>query len=198
MFSGKNLLTCVVFSLTLAALAALQGNPALLAAGNKPPGVGPADKVALPAPYDTPFKDKRSKVIGWPSGRTPVAPPGFRVNAFAAGLDHPRQFYVLPNGDVLVAESQQASVDPPRKAVGDIILLRDSNNDGVAEVKETLLTGLNLPFGMLLLGNWLYVGNTDSVVRFPYQPGQTKITAAAEKITDLGWGEGHYTRNLLA
>ena len=181
-----------------AVFAALQESPLASAAGDKPPGVGPADTVVLPAPYDTPFKDKRSKPIGWPAGRTPVAPPGFRVKAFATNLDHPRQFYVLPNGDVLVAESQAASVNPPRKAVGDIILLRDTNQDGVAEVRETLLTGLNMPFGMLLLGKWLYVGNTDSVVRFPFQPGQTKITEPAEKVTDLGWGEGHYTRNLLA
>ena len=158
--------------------------------------VGPSDRLALPTPLATPSAENRSKVIGWPAGRTPTAVSGFRVTAFAEGLETPRQLYVLPNGDVLVAESPRGG-RPAGAAAGRIILLRDADKDGKPEVREVFVDGLNRPHGMLLLGNRFYVGNTDGVVMFPYQSGQTKLAARGEKILDLPAG-GHYTRNLIA
>jgi glucose/arabinose dehydrogenase len=156
---------------------------------------------------------------GWPAGLTPRAAPGRRVNAFATGLQHPRWVYVLPNGDVLVAETSA----PPRPEDGKgikgramthymkkagaaapsanrITLLRDADNDGVAEVRSVFLEGLNSPFGMELIGTDLYVANTDAVVRFPYREGETRIAAPGEKLVDLPAGprNHHWTKNLLA
>ncbi len=150
---------------------------------------------------------------GWTQGQTPVAAPGLKVNAFAAGLKHPRWITVLPNGDVLTAEAlgeagpiksafdyamfstmQRAAavgVSPNR-----ITLLRDSDGDGVAETREVFLAGLKQPFGMALLGETFYVGNTDGVVAFPYVAGANRITAPGRKITDFKPG-GHWTRSLL-
>jgi glucose/arabinose dehydrogenase len=150
---------------------------------------------------------------GWPSGKVPVAAPRLKVNVFAAGLRHPRQLYVLPNGDVLAAEalSLAGPVKTPfdyailttmrrADAVGEspnrITLLRDADGDGVAEVRETFLSGLNQPYGMALVGETLYVGNTDGVVAFPYRGGETRITAPGRKVMDTRPG-GHWTRNLL-
>src|SRR6185295_10735106 len=141
---------------------------------------------------------------GWSNGSRPVAAEGMTVTPFAQGLDHPRWLFVLPNGDVLVAETNA----PPRpddgkglkgwffkryqkKAGGTvpsanrILLLRDRDGDGVAEVREVLLDGLTSPFGMTLVGNDLYVANTDALVRFPYKDGETHIAAAGEKVIDL-------------
>ncbi len=150
---------------------------------------------------------------GWDEGQTPVAASGFKVNAFAKGLKHPRQMLVLPNGDVLAAEA--LTVPGPVKTPFDfaitstmkragalgpspnrITLLRDADGDGVAEVRETFLEGLNQPFGMALIGDTLYVGNTDGVVAFPYKEGQTRITAPGRKLMDTKPG-GHWTRNLI-
>lgn len=152
--------------------------------------------------------------VGW-NGAVPTAPAGLTVQAFASGLDHPRWMYRLPNGDVLVAETNS----PPREGGGitgwfmkmfmaragagtpsanRITLLRDADGDGVAEGRSALLEGLNSPFGMALVGDWLYVANTDAIVRFPYRSGDTRITAAAEKIVDLPGGENHWTRNIVA
>ena len=156
---------------------------------------------------------------GWPEGMTPTAAAGMRVSAFAAGLDHPRWLYVLPNGDVLVAETNA----PPRpeaekglrgwimkrvmKKAGSatpsanrITLLRDADGDGVAETRSVLLEGLNSPFGMALVGKNLYVANTDAVLRFPYSGGQTRITAKGEKLAELPAGprNHHWTKNLIA
>ena len=151
---------------------------------------------------------------GWAPGQTPVAAAGLKVNAFAANLIHPRWMHVLPNGDVLVAEA--LSVEGKVKTAFDlaivstmkraaavgvspnrITLLRDADGDGVAEVRETLLDGLNQPFGMALLGDTLYVGNTDGVYAFPYTEGTTRITAKGTKLMDTPPG-GHWTRSLLA
>src|SRR5271156_152695 len=150
---------------------------------------------------------------GWANGQTPVAAPGLAVNAFATGLKHPRWIQVLPNGDVLAAESLTMP-DPPttmfdyamvatmkRAAAAGvspnrITLLRDADRDGVAETRETFLSGLNQPFGMALLGDTFYVGNTDGVVAFPYQAGASRITAPGRKLTAFKPG-GHWTRSLL-
>lgn len=155
--------------------------------------VGPSDRLVLPAPLATPSAENRSKNIGWPAGKTPTALPGFRVTAFATGLSSPRELYTLPNGDILVAESPRGGASGTTSR---ITLLRDADGDGKPEVREVLVDNLNRPHGMALIGNRLYIGNTDGVLMFPYQPGQTKITAQGERILDLPSGRGHYTRNL--
>jgi glucose/arabinose dehydrogenase len=156
---------------------------------------------------------------GWPAGLMPVPMTGLGVTALASGLDHPRWLYVLPNGDVLVAESNKPpKPDGPSSLKGWIMgkmmkqagagvpsanritLLRDADGDGVAELRTVFLQGLNSPFGMALVGNDFYVANTDGVLRFPYQAGQTSITAAAVTLTDLPGGpiNHHWTKSLLA
>src|SRR5262249_3444692 len=160
-------------------------------------GTGPSDKLQLPPPFATPSARNTSKVIGWPKGKMPTAAPGFEVSLFAENFDNPRSTYILPNGDVLVVEATREwpdRPDRPDKSANRITLFRDTNKDGKPDVREVFLTGLNMPHGMLLVGNWLYVGNTDSVVRYPYRSGQTKIEGKGEKIYDLPPG-GHYTRN---
>jgi glucose/arabinose dehydrogenase len=156
---------------------------------------------------------KMPKARGWAAGQTPVAAPGLQVNAFATGLKHPRWIHVLPNGDVTVAEA--LFMPGPAKSVFDhavvstmkraaaigvspnrITLLRDADGDGVAETRETFLQGLSQPFGMALLGDTFYVGNTDGVVAFPYTRGTTRITAAGRKLATFKPG-GHWTRSLL-
>jgi glucose/arabinose dehydrogenase len=170
---------------------------------------------ALPPPFHTESVARFPKIIGWPEGKTPAAPTGFQVSVYADGLVHPRWLYVLPNGDVLVAESNTEKLggempEPVRKAMegaglmgpsaNRITLVRDANGDGKPEVRETFLAGLNQPFGMQLLGDWLYVANTDALVRFSYREGQTKITVKGEKVLDLPAGgyNNHWTRNVVA
>ena len=156
---------------------------------------------------------------GWPQGAKPQAAAELEANAFASGLDHPRWLHVLPNGDVLVAETNA----PPRPEQGKGIkgmamqffmkragsagpsanrmtLLRDADGDGVAEIKTEFLTGLNSPFGMALVGNALYVANTDAVVRFSYTEGATKIEGPGTKVADLPAGplNHHWTKGLVA
>ena len=156
---------------------------------------------------------------GWADGATPVAAAGTRVAAFARGLDHPRWLLLLPNGDVLVAESnapakpdgaqglrgwimglfmKSAGAAPP--SANRITLLRDADGDGVAEQRFVLLQGLNSPFGMALIGDQLYVANSDAVLRFPYQTGVTQITAAGVKVVDLPAGRinHHWSKNIIA
>jgi glucose/arabinose dehydrogenase len=163
-------------------------------------GTGPSDKLHLPAPFATPSARNNSKVIGWPKGKMPTAATGFEVSLFAENLDNPRQAYVLPNGDILVVEATRewpGRADRPEKSANRITLFRDTNKDGKPDLREVFLTGLNMPHGMVLVGNWLYVGNTDGVVRYSYRSGQTKLDSKGEKILDLPAG-GHYTRNLIA
>jgi glucose/arabinose dehydrogenase len=150
---------------------------------------------------------------GWAAGQTPVAAPGLQVNAFATGLDHPRWMQVLPNGDVTVAEAcflpgevnslfDHAMVSTMKRAAATgispnrITLLRDTDGDGVAETRDTFLSGLTQPFGMALLGETFYVGNTDGVVAFPYTPGATRISAPGQPLATFKPG-GHWTRSLL-
>jgi hypothetical protein len=151
---------------------------------------------------------------GWSRGQAPNPAPGLKVNAFATDLKHPRWIHVLPNGDVLVAESL-TTPDPPATslfdhamfatmrraaALGDspnrITLLRDANGDGVAEVRNAFLEGLRQPFGMALLADTLYVGNTDGVVAFPYASGANRITEPGRRLSTHNGG-GHWTRSLL-
>jgi|KBSSwiStaDraftv2_1062776.scaffolds.fasta_scaffold39040_5 glucose/arabinose dehydrogenase len=150
---------------------------------------------------------------GWADGQKPVAAPGLKVNAFASGLTHPRWLYVLPNGDVLVAEAKTVpgpvrnvfayAIQATMRRAGAlgasanrITLLRDRDGDGVAETREIFMEGLNQPFGMALSGDTFYVGNTDGVVAFPYVTGDDRIMALGRKIANFKPG-GHWTRSLL-
>ncbi|MBX5463354.1 MAG: sorbosone dehydrogenase family protein, partial [Steroidobacteraceae bacterium] len=157
--------------------------------------------------------------IGWPKGAKPVAAASLEVNTYASGLEHPRWLYVLPNGDVLVAET--AAPPQPEDAKGisgwimvrlmkragsvvpsanRITLLRDGDGDGVPESRHVFLEGLNSPFGMALARGHLYVANTDAIVRFPYQEGETRLTAPGTKVVDLPAGpiNHHWTKNIIA
>ena len=156
---------------------------------------------------------------GWPEGKSPKPVSGLSVNAFATELDHPRWLYVLPNGDVLVAETaappqpaltrgllgwamkmgmRWAGADVP--SANRITLLRDADGDGVAEIRSPFLTGLNSPFGMALVGETFFVANTDQVMRFPYKDGATEIAESGEKLVDLPAGPVnlHWVKNILA
>jgi glucose/arabinose dehydrogenase len=181
--------------------------------GAHAPAVGGAPAIPPAKPQGSIPTLKMPTAKGWSPGQTPIAAPGLKVNAFAAGLDHPRWIYLLPNGDVLVAEAMNA--DRPARNVFDyamvstmrraaamgvsanrITLLRDADGDGVAEIQEVFMEGLNQPFGMALLGDTFYVGNTDGVMAFPYTPGATRITAPGRRATTFKPG-GHWTRSLL-
>jgi glucose/arabinose dehydrogenase len=131
----------------------------------------------LPAPFATPWFRKITRVVAMPEGHHLTVPSGFRVNLFADHLQFVRFMALAPNGDVFLAE--------PVRNSGVITILRDADNDGVAETRETFATGLNRPFGLAFWKNYLYVGNNDSVVRFAYKSGQTKAEGAAEKLVDL-------------
>jgi glucose/arabinose dehydrogenase len=175
-----------------------------------------ADAPTLPEPYATPSVVNFPIVVGWPEGRTPKAPDGFEVTLWADGLDYPRWFHVLPNGDVLVAEARtvprpgedenapEAEGMRRSRALGRsanrITLFRDADGDGRPEIRETFLSGLSQPFGMALLGDRRYVANTDGVLVFPYEAGQTRIAAQGRKILDLPAGgyNNHWTRNIVA
>src|SRR6202142_3497945 len=177
------------------------------------PAFGSAPVVPVAKPQGALPTLKMPTARGWTDGQVPVAAPGLKVNAFATGLKHPRWIHVLPNGDVLVAESNQIA-GPVRtvfsyamqatmrraRALGvsanRITLLRDHDGDGIAEKRETFMEGLNQPFGMALLGDTFYVGNTDGVVAFPYTAGADRITAAGRELPALKPG-GHWTRSLL-
>jgi glucose/arabinose dehydrogenase len=156
---------------------------------------------------------------GWPPGGKPGAANGMAVNAFATGLDHPRTVYVLPNGDVLVAETNAPPKPDDGKGIrgwaqklfmkragavtpsaNRITLLRDADGDGSAETRSVFLKDLNSPFGMVLVGEDFYVANTDAIVKFPYHEGETKITAPGVKLADLPAGtiNHHWTKDLTA
>ncbi|EJZ57294.1 Glucose/sorbosone dehydrogenase [Pseudomonas fluorescens R124] len=181
-------------------------------------GTGPSPK--LPEPNKTLIPTVNiAPAIGWPAGGKPIAAAGTQVAAFAEGLDHPRWLYVLPNGDVLVAETNAppkpddstgirgwvmkkvmgkagAGVPSPNR----ITLLRDADHDGVAETRTVFLQNLNSPFGMTLVGNDLYVADTDRLLRFHYEPGATEIKTQPIKVTDLPGGtlNHHWTKNVIA
>src|SRR4249920_3540964 len=166
-------------------------------------GIGP--NPTIPPPNSTLIPTVNiAAAKGWPEGAQPTPASDLAVNAYATGLDHPRWLYVLPNGDLLVAETN----GPPRpdnannlkgwvmktlmKRAGGavpsanrITLLRDANVDGIPETRTVFLTGLNSPFGMALVGNDLYVADTDAVMRFPYHSGDTQIAAPGVKVVDL-------------
>jgi glucose/arabinose dehydrogenase len=181
-------------------------------------GTGPSPK--LPEPNKTLIPTVNiAPAIGWPEGSKPTAAAGTQVAAFAEGLDHPRWLYVLPNGDVLVAETNAPPKPDDSKGVrgwvmkkvmgkagagvpspNRITLLRDADHDGVAETRTVFLQNLNSPFGMTLVGNDLYVADTDRLLRFNYEPGATEIKTQPIKVTDLPGGtlNHHWTKNVIA
>jgi len=181
--------------------------------------VGP--NPVLPEPQQYLFPPMRlATVVGWKQGETPTVAAGLKIEPLAQGLQHPRGLYVLPNGDILVVESKSPNVQPVRRpkdivmgmveswvtSGGDtgpsnrITLLRDTNGDGKPETRSVFLDHLNSPFGVALVGTDLYVANTDGVVRYPYSPGDTRITAPGTTLTPLPGGpiDHHWTKSLVA
>lgn len=187
--------------------------------------VGPAPQLPEPTTSLIPTL-KVSKAIGWKGNAMPTAPVGFTVTALAENFDHPRWLYTLPNGDVLVAESnhppmpegatdggtgpiawakrsvmglvmERVGADAP--SANRITLLRDADGDGHAEVRKVFMTGLTSPFGMALVGNELFIANADALVKVPYSTGQAEVNATPVKVTDLPSGiNHHWTKNVLA
>ena len=200
--------------LAAASLAACGSNAKLpVEAGQGPNPQLPAPQKALIPTIDT------AKAVGWPAGDKPTAAPGLQVAAFAEGLDHPRWLLPLPNGDVLVAETNAPPKPDDSKGLRGMIqtqvmkgagavtpsanritLLRDTNGDGVADVKTVFLSGLNSPYGMALVGSDLYVADTDAVLHFVYHTGDTSISIKGVKLVDLPAGRinHHWTKNVVA
>ncbi|MES2887771.1 MAG: sorbosone dehydrogenase family protein [Pseudomonadota bacterium] len=201
-------------------LSAVGGLAACSESATLPFAAGTGPKPSLPEPVKTLLPTVNiAPAEGWPKDVLPQAAAGTRVAAFATGLTHPRWVLVLPNGDVLVAES-----NAPPKPEGDqglkgwamklvmkragagvpspnrIMLLRDADGDGSAETRTVFLEGLNSPFGMVLVGSDLYVANTDGVVRFAYTPGATRLEGAGQRVADLPGGpiNHHWTKNIIA
>jgi glucose/arabinose dehydrogenase len=181
--------------------------------------VGP--NPVLPEPQEYLFPPMHlAKVVGWKEGETPTVAPGLKIEALAQNLEHPRSLYVLPNGDILVVESKSPNVQPVRRPKdvvmgwveswatsgghsgesNRITLLRDANGDGKPETRSTFLDHLASPFGVALVGSDLYVADTDAIVRYPYNPGDTKITAPGKRLTPLPGGpiDHHWTKSLVA
>ncbi|MBB5221791.1 glucose/arabinose dehydrogenase [Amaricoccus macauensis] len=207
----------MAFSDVFARGVAVIGSAAILARrwGATPhvPAIGGSPTIPEGKPQGIPTL-KMPTAKGWSGGQTPVAAPGLKVNAFAAGLKHPRWIHVLPNGDVLTAEALQDfgkvrsafdyamfSTMKRAAAVGPspnrITLLRDADGDGAAEVREVYRAGLRQPFGMALVGDTFYVGNTDGILAFPFVPGATRLEGEGRRIAEFKPG-GHWTRSLLA
>ncbi|RCL20721.1 sorbosone dehydrogenase [Pseudomonas sp. AFG_SD02_1510_Pfu_092] len=201
--------------LLLAASLTACGETALLDVND---GIGPSPQ--LPAPVKTALPTVNiAPAVGWPENTKPKAAPGTQVQAFASGLDHPRWLYLLPNGDILVAETNA----PPKPEDGKglrgwamkkimaragagvpsanrITLLRDADHDGVAEMQLPFIEGLNSPFGMALVGKDLYVADTDKLLRFHYEPGAMQISGDGHVVTELPGGplNHHWTKNVIA
>jgi glucose/arabinose dehydrogenase len=181
--------------------------------------VGPNPNLPEPRQYLFPPMHLAS-IIGWKEGEKPTVAAGLKIEALATGLEHPRSLYFLPNGDILVVESKSPAVEPvhrPKDIImgliesmvtsgGDnrpsnrITLLRDANGDGKPEAQSVFLDHLSSPFGVALVGSDLYVANTDSIMRYPYNTGDTQITSPGTPLTALPGGpiDHHWTKSLVA
>ena len=204
---------------------ALAGSMALALAQPATPGPGLGPNPQLPAPEKSGLVPtfNIAPAQGWPQGTQPQAPAGFKVTALARGLDHPRWVYTLPNGDVLVAESNKPPPAEGAKNVHSdglrglamglvmkragagtpsanrITLLRDTDGDGVADVRTAFMQNLLSPFGMALVGTQLFIATADGVVKVPYETGQTSVNTAPVRVTDLPAGANHHwTKNIIA
>ncbi len=153
------------------------------------------DSISLPKPYATKAVTNHPNVIGWKEGKMPVAPSGFTVKKFADGFKSPRWVYQAPNGDLFVCESSTKA-----GSANQITILQDKDRDGTFDTREIFVSNLNKPFGMLVLGDFFYVANTDGLMRYPYKAGQKSITETGKKIMDLPAGgyNNHWTRNIIA
>ncbi|MEO7106406.1 MAG: sorbosone dehydrogenase family protein [Rhodoferax sp.] len=218
---GKRARRIAILSVEVAAaVAVLVVQTACGGLATLPVSAGTGPKPTLPQPEEALVPTVNiAPAKGWPAGAIPQAAAGTRVAAFARDLDHPRWLYVLPNGDVLVAETNA----PPKPddaqgikgwvmglvmkragavtpSANRITLLRDTNGDGVADVRTVLLDGLNSPFGMALVGDKLFVANSDAVLSFPYSAGETQISAAGTVVVKLPAGpiNHHWTKNIIA
>jgi len=209
--SRASTVLAVLFALMLAACGDTARLPEQASFGPQP---------ELPPPHSSLITTVNiAPAVGWPAGAAPTPAPGLRAQAFAAVLNHPRWIYVLPNGDVLVAETNAPPEPEDNKGIrgwfmknvmkragagsisaNRITLLRDANGDGMSDVRTVFLQGLNSPFGMVLVGDEFYVADTDALLRFPYQEGQTQITVPGEKVADLPGGpiNHHWTKNVIA
>ena len=202
-----------------------------LAACGNPQPVDPSQQIGPNPLLPKPAEELISavgvpKIVGWKPGETPTVPPGFKIEALATGLSNPRNVYALPNGDILVVESQRVGSEPverPKDPIRDFImsmahggggaketsgasggppqritLLRDADGDGKAEARSVLVDHLNSPFGVAAVGSDLYVANTDAIIRYPFTQGQTKITERGQKVIDLPAGliDHHWTKSL--
>jgi glucose/arabinose dehydrogenase len=149
--------------------------------------------ITLPPPYATESKTSFSKVIGWPEGKTPMAPKGFVVTKFAGDLVNPRWTYIAPNNDIFVVESGT------RASKNQITVFRDADKDGKFETRNIFISNLNKPFGMLVLKDYFYIANTDGLYRYPYKNNPLKLETQGTKILELPAGgyNNHWTRNLL-
>lgn len=213
---AANIVCRSLLALSIVGLAACDRGPEL------PESAGYGPNPTLPEPHPTgafPYVNI-ARAVGWGAHESPTPANGLSAQAFVSGLDHPRWLYELPNGDILVAETD---APPTPEGLGSggikgfftsffmneagshkasanrITLLRDADGDGVAETKEAFLENLNSPFGMALIGDKLYVANADALLRFPYQEGDTHIAAEPEKVADLPAGRNyHWTKSLLA
>ena len=208
---SNTLILCAIFAASAAACQSKKPDAAKALTVTTRSG----QKVNLPTPYQTKSTTLYSKVVGWGKNQMPTAPAGFKVEKFAGALNNPRNIYVAPNGDIFVAEANTevsgikkvgaalngaAGSQKLSESGNRVILFRDVNGDGNADTRTVFLTGLNQPFGMLIVNGWFYVANTDGLWRYPYKTGDTKITAAGKMITPLPAGgyNNHWTRNLLA
>lgn len=201
----------LVFAAVLALVACGQPAP--------PPEHGYGAEPQLPEPQSSALPTiNTAEAIGWPAGAAPTAPQGFTVTRYAENLDHPRQIYLLPNGDILVAESSSKAqqgggitgwirnmVQRGAGALGEsadrITLLRDNDGDGDVDARHVFAENLNQPFGIVLVGEYLYVGNTDALVRFTYTPNSVRAPGQPETVLQLPYRDGdngHWTRNLIA
>lgn len=199
---------------------------AMIAGCGNPQNIDPSQQVGanptLPKPSEPLLlpRTKIPKVVGWQAGEAPNVPGGFRIQAMATGLASPRNVYALPNGDILVVQSLKEGKEPVERLknpffdlifgfahsssksgpTNRITLLRDANGDGKPEIQSVLLDHLSSPFGVVLVGNDLYVACTDKITRYPFTPGQTRISAPGQKVVDLPAGliNHHWTKSLTA